>query len=285
MHDTGESNASIVDTASGQELFSAHTMDSIWVELAADSSAAHGPKLRIRLVSSRHPAVQQASIKAAYPLRLKGNQEPCEAAYPRRTEGQQEPSTMMADGQLSASVEKSKQPPHLHGRSQSVGETVLKPPLDGLEGAEGNSQNARAQKPAVLVLQKPRPGWKAKKAESEQESIAAVLDAVGSSLQADEQWNVSMAPASETRTTAESGHCPDQLVSGLSSPCVAFVEQGDRRMLLQGLWQLQLRIAKMSARADAALSLARSDRMKKLQTEMCDLYVEMRNVQEQLQVV
>lgn len=261
MRDTGESSASIVDTASGQELFSAHTMDSIWVELAADSSAAHGPKLRIRLVSSQHPAVQQASIKAAYPSGLKGNQEPFKAAYPRRAEGL------------------------LHGGSQSVGETVAKPPLDGVKAVEGNSQNARVQKSAVLRLQKPRPGRKARKAESEPESIAAVLDAVDSSLQTDEQWDVGMLPASEVRTTAESGHCPDQLVSGLASPCVAFLEQGGRRTLLQGFWHLQLRIAKMSARADAALSLANSDRMTKLKTEMCDLYAEMSNVQKQLQVV
>ena len=274
-----------MDTASGQELFSAHTMDSIWVELAADSSAAHGPKLRIRLVSSQHPAVQQASIKAAYPSRLRGNQEPLEAAYPRRTDGQQEPSIVLADGQLSATTEKSKQAPRLQGRPQSVGETAAKPPLDGLEGAEGNSQNARVQKSAVLGLQKPRPGRKAKKAESEPESIAAVLDAVDSLQVNVEQWDVGMVPASELRTTAESGHCPDQLVSGLASPCVAFLEQGDRRVLLQGFWQLQIRIAKMSARADAALSLASSDRMQKLQTKMCDLYAEMTSMQKQLQVV
>lgn len=36
-------------------------MDSIWVELAASGSTAHGPSLRIRLVSDQHPAVQAAS--------------------------------------------------------------------------------------------------------------------------------------------------------------------------------------------------------------------------------
>ena len=51
-------------------------MDTIWVELAADSSAAHGPRLRIRLVSSHHPAVRQASIKAAYPPRTQTRVQP-----------------------------------------------------------------------------------------------------------------------------------------------------------------------------------------------------------------
>ena len=36
-------------------------MDKIWVELAASGSTAHGPTLRIRLVSHHHPAVQAAS--------------------------------------------------------------------------------------------------------------------------------------------------------------------------------------------------------------------------------
>ncbi len=36
-------------------------MDKIWVELAASGSTAHGPTLRIRLVSDHHPAVQAAS--------------------------------------------------------------------------------------------------------------------------------------------------------------------------------------------------------------------------------
>ena len=259
-------------------------MDSIWVELAADSSAAHGPKLRIRLVSSQHPAVQQASIKAAYPPRLKGNQEHFESAYPQRTEGHQEPSSMMADRQLSsgqtlhARADMSKQQPDLHGRSDALGEAVAKQNSSGIGDVEGNSQGAQTQKPAVLGRQKPRPGRKAKKAELE--SIAAVLNAVDSSLQADAPWDTGMMPAG---TAAEFGHCPGQLVSGLASPCVALLEHADRRTLLQGYWQLRLRIAKMSARADAALSLASSDRMTKLQTEMCDLCAEMTNMQQQLQ--
>ena len=39
-------------------------MDKIWVELAASGSTAHGPTLRIRLVSDHHPAVQAASRAA-----------------------------------------------------------------------------------------------------------------------------------------------------------------------------------------------------------------------------
>ena len=291
-HGAVERSASIVDTTSGQELFSACTMDSIWVELAANSSAAHGPKLLIRLASSQHPAVKQASIKAAYPPRLKGNQEPFEAAYPQTSEGHQKPSSMMADRPLSsgqtlhAGSDMSKQQPRLHGRSESLGETVenSKQSLDGTDNVEGNMQSENRQKPAVLGLQKPRPGRKAKKAEPEMESIAAVLNAVDSSLQADVMWDTGMMPASEVGTTAAFGQCPERLVSGLVSPCVALLEHADRRTLLQGCWQLRLRVAKMSARADAALSLASSDRMTKLQTEMCDLCAEMRNVSKQLQV-
>lgn len=277
-----------MDTTSGQELFSAGTMDSIWVELAADSSAAHGPKLRIRLVSSQHPAVQQASIKAAYPPRLKGHQESLQAAYPQRPEGHQQPSSMMADRQLSSGqtlhtrADTSKQQPRLHGRTESLGETVTKQILDDTDNVEGNTQSEERQKPAVLGLRKPRPGRKARKAEPELESIAAALNAVDSSLQADVLWDTGLLPASEVPSTAAFGHCPEQLVSGLASPGVALLEHADRRRVLQGYWQLRLRIAKMSARADAALSLASSDHMTKLQTDLCDLCAEMRNMQKQL---
>ncbi len=42
-------------------MFKAQVMGRVWVELAASGSTAHGPRLRIRLVSDQHPAVQAAS--------------------------------------------------------------------------------------------------------------------------------------------------------------------------------------------------------------------------------
>ncbi len=52
-------------------------MDKVWVELAASGSTAHGPTLRIRLVSDHHPAVQAASPAA---------QAASEADYARRAQ-------------------------------------------------------------------------------------------------------------------------------------------------------------------------------------------------------
>lgn len=278
MHDTEKSSASVVDSSSGQELFSAHTMDSIWVELAADSSAAHGPKLRIRLVSSQHPAVQQASIKAA---------------YPQRTEGHQVPSAMgglssrqsVLQHTLHGGADTSRQQPDLHDRSGSFDESVSsgKQSLAGVGDLEGIIQDAQRQKLAALSLQKPRPGRKATKPGAELKSIAAVLDTMDTSMQAVSLQDIGKMPACELGTTAEFGHCAEQLVSCVASPCVVLLEHAARRQLLQAFWQLQLRIAKKSARADAALSLASSDRMAKLQCEMCDLSSEMKNLQKQLQ--
>ena len=128
------------------------------------------------------------------------------------------------------------------------------------------------------------PGRKAKKAEAKLESIAAVLNAVEASLQADDAWGTRTVPASELGTTAEFEGRPEQLVSCVASPCVALLDQSGKRPVLQALWDLQLRMARKSACADAALSLASSDRMLKLQTEMCDLSLEMSNMQKHLQV-
>ena len=59
--------ATIVNTRTGQRLFQANPMDNVWVELSAGGSAAHGPALRIRLVSEQHSAVQdaRAALRAA----------------------------------------------------------------------------------------------------------------------------------------------------------------------------------------------------------------------------
>lgn len=277
----GESSASIVNTVSGEELFSAGTMDTIWVELAADSSAAHGPRLRIRLVSSHHPAVRQASIKAAYPQGTQGRVEPS-------TTRNAQLGSVQAGLQhaLPGGAETSQQQPELHDGFEVLGEAGVsgKQSRAGEGGPGGKVQNDARQTSAMLQLQKPRPGQKAKKAEPKLESIAAVLNAVAASLQADATWYTCMVPASELGTMAEFEGRPEQLVSHVSSPCVAQLDHSGKRTVLQAIWDLQLRMAKKSACADAALSLASSDRMMKLQSDMCDLSLELANMQEQLQV-
>ncbi len=50
----------IVNVSSGEEVYETQAMDRVWVELAASGSTAHGHTLRIRLVSSQHPAAQAA---------------------------------------------------------------------------------------------------------------------------------------------------------------------------------------------------------------------------------
>lgn len=270
-----------MNSVSGHEVFSAHTMDTVWVELAADSSAAHGPRLRIRLVSSQHPAVRQASIKAAYPQRTPGQVDPSARGDGQLSSRQSGFQDVLHGGAESAL----KQQPDVHDGYESLDEAGVsgKQRLAGVAGARGTIQDETKQKSALLQLQKkPKPGQKARKAELE--SIAAVLDAVDASLQADAAWDTGMMPSNELGSTAETDHRPAQLISCVASPCVALLERSDKRTLLQAFWELQLRMAKKAACADAALSLASSDHMMKLQSEMCDLSLEMSNVQKQLQV-
>lgn len=277
----GESSVSIVNTVSGEELFSARTMDTIWVELAADTSAANGPRLRIRLVSSHHSAVRQASIKAAYPQQ---SQEGLEPSTTRNAQlGSRQAGLRHA---LPGSAETSQQQPELHDGFEFLGEAGVcgKQSRANVGGLGGQVQDEARQRSAVLQPQKPRPGQKAKRTEPKLESIAAVLHAVEASLQADATWNSCMVPGSVLGTTVELEGRPEQLVSHVSSPCVAQLDHSGKRTVLQALWDLQLRMAKKSACADAALSLASSDRMMKLQSDMCDLSLELSNLQEQLQV-
>lgn len=277
---TGESSVSIVHTTSGEEVFKAHTMDSIWVELAANSSAAHGPTLRIRLASSHHPAVQQASIKAAYTEKDNWHQKASPIGNPL-------PSSRQPAHQLSGAFTSKHQHPHRHDGVGTGDSTAAfeKQKLTGMVERDSGLQHKQDQKPDVLRLDKPKPGRKAKKAEPELKSIAAVLNAVELSVYHDSMQADGMIPAMEQGTSDEADQHPVQLVNCSAYPCLEPVSSVDRRTLLQAFWQLQLKHSKMSARADNALSLATSDRMARLQARMNDLSLEMRNVCKQLQVV
>ena len=275
VHDAGEGSASIVDTASGQELFTAHTMDRVWVELAANSSAAHGPTLRIRLASRQHPAVQSAPIKAAYPdqaqRQQKASQLGTELPRPRQAALQH------------GNFDTFKQLDELHGRPRVTERASLagKQHLTGLSEMHNKASGAANGQVDISKLEKPKPGRKAKKVEPEVTSIAAVLTAESTSQHSGEHHGDSM--IGDHGITDEAACCPEQLLQCSAPLCI---EPGvDRWTLLQTLWQMQLQLGKMSARADTALSHASSQRMTTLQTKMSDLTLEMRDLRQQLQVV
>ena len=276
----GESSVSIVHMTSDEELFKAHTMDNIWVELAANSSAAHGPTLRIRLASAQHPAVQAASIKAAYTPKADWHEETTSIGSPLL-------SSRQPAHQLSEVSGSRHQKPQAYDDLGIADKKAAsgKQMLSGIMKHEGTVQDVLGQKPDFLRLEKPKLDRKAKKAEPELKSITAVLNAMDLSMCHDSTQTAGMIPATEQGTSDEAGQHPVQLVSCSACPCVELVTSADRRTSLQAFWQLQLQHSKMSARADRALCFASSDRMARLQTKMNDLSLEMRHVRKQLQVI
>ena len=70
MH-ADDSQASIIEDKTGQAVLQTKAMANLWVELSASGSTAHGPALRIRLVSDHHPQLhsrQSASVAKTSPV-------------------------------------------------------------------------------------------------------------------------------------------------------------------------------------------------------------------------
>ncbi|KAL4852980.1 DIS3-like exonuclease 1 [Chlorella vulgaris] len=55
----------IVEAASGRQVAAYRSMQRVWVELSADGSRAHGPRLRMRLLADEHPGALAAAAKQA----------------------------------------------------------------------------------------------------------------------------------------------------------------------------------------------------------------------------
>ncbi|KAI3434597.1 hypothetical protein D9Q98_002666 [Chlorella vulgaris] len=55
----------IVEAASGRHVAAYRSMQRVWVELSADGSRAHGPRLRMRLLADEHPGALAAAAKEA----------------------------------------------------------------------------------------------------------------------------------------------------------------------------------------------------------------------------
>lgn len=65
-----DSQAFIIEDKTGQAVLRTKAMGNLWVELSASGSTAHGPALRIRLVSDHHPQLrsrQSASVARTNP--------------------------------------------------------------------------------------------------------------------------------------------------------------------------------------------------------------------------
>lgn len=56
---------SVVEAASGRQVAAYRPMQRLWVQLSADGSRAHGPRLRMRLLADEHPAAVQAAEREA----------------------------------------------------------------------------------------------------------------------------------------------------------------------------------------------------------------------------
>ncbi|DBA71011.1 TPA: hypothetical protein ACH3X2_011442 [Trebouxia sp. C0005] len=256
--ETGDNCASIVNVASGQVTFKAEPMDKVWVELAASGSTAHGPTLRIRLVSAHHPAVQAVSqaVQAA-----------SEADYAQRAQR----AESVPGGQPTAEASGDQQGGEsLAGRGQTPQGSSVK----------GKEDSADRQLPGAAEQQKA--GRRGRKAAAEATTIAAVL-AFHGDLHSNQHMGGLDDCASDTDVSAYAMQCcPAQLANYEACPGVELSAETDKASLLHTLWLSQLRAGKLLARANAAVT--DSQRMTRLQTRLKQLSVETMHLQRQHQV-
>ena len=261
--------AAMVEDKTGEAVFQTAAMANVWVELSASGSTAHGPALRIRLVSEQHPQLaerKQAEGLTSKPVlaSAKGMQKhskgtPCvnidsSGFHMRSPAGAAWPAAVQAGAAVQATSSVDSKTMH----NNAIGRA------DAQESKKGEGRSAASKQQHRRA------------ANRELGTIAAVL---ASSFVFDESelslaglhlgCNTAIASADVHQDLVHAQASADQqLVSCTALPVVT-----DRHAVnaanctgASGVWQAQLRLGKVKAKVDA--SLTSSDRMNRLQTKL-----------------
>lgn len=114
--DNKEESLLILDASTGIQIAEYRPMQHIWVEMGADSSRTHGPRLRLRLLADEHPAVHAAK-KLSY-QHLPGTSTKSEKSSGVNITEREEPSAMQRVMRQRAA--KPYRPPEMFGSSSST---------------------------------------------------------------------------------------------------------------------------------------------------------------------
>lgn len=264
--------AAIVEDKTGEAVFHTAAMANVWVELSASGSTAHGPALRIRLVSDQHP--QLAKRKQAEGLKskpvlasAKGMQKHSKGSacvnvdssgfHMQSPAGAAWPAGVQAGAAVQATSSVDSKTMH----NNAIGRA------DDQESKKGEGR------PAASKQQHRRA------ANRELGTIAAVL-ASNSVFEESELslaglnlgCNTAIASADVHQDLVHAQASADQqLVSCKTLPVVIELLEGHavnaaNCTRASGVWQAQLRLGKVKAKVNASLTL--STRMSRLQTKL-----------------
>ena len=256
-----DAEATIVEEKTGEVVFQVAAMASVWVELSASGSAAHGPALHICLVSDQYP--QLAERKQAEGPRFK----PIVAS----AKGKQKHSTGKV-GNHGTRIEMQSKACHaapagaLVQAMSDVDSEALHNHTD--TGASPQESRNGERKPAASKIQHK------KHANDDLSTIAAVLassfvseeDRVPQEIMSlDHNQTIASIDVQQDLVHAHaSGHQP--LVSCKALPSVTDIHVFDAGSCACAVWQAQLRLGKINARVNASLST--SEHMNRVQSKM-----------------
>lgn len=279
-----DGSASIVEDNTGDVVFEATVMGNIWVELSASGSTAHGPALRIRTVSNRHP--QLLELKRAEQrtqqknLHQKGQVKLTAALPPSMHKSSRGRAAAAGKG-----VQKQSTAGHAEPVEHGVGEAAAKTSGHTSMSSEAPHSRTSGNAHARGISQeqgKPvqRKSQKKANALEEHDSIAAVLASrfIPDRDRGESELDVGLVSAHDQQHLAQAAAKP-QLISCDMFPIIdqSFISNPQS---VCDLWQAQLRLGKLAAKVEA--SLTSSERIHRLQTKLQASCVQVAKVQQGL---
>ena len=290
-----DSQASIIEDKTGQAVLRTKAMGNLWVELSASGSTAHGPALRIQLVSDHHPQLhsrQSASIAKTSSVAPSASYSHSRRSGSMAEAGMQKGSMaahampaganeITGRGVIPAQHDSHAMPARSNdshampaGSNDSSGPGLLPAQHDSgvLQGTAKDIAELVGDQQRTGLPKDSRHRHK-KHMKAEHSSIAAVLastvlcDEFGDSVeQANPKHGMADVHADVQQDLMHAEASGKQQLLGcdvLPSPTQGHVSDVG---YMCSLWQAQLRLGKLAARVNA--SLTSSERMSRLQTKL-----------------
>lgn len=261
--------AAIVEDKTGEAVFQIAAMANVWVELSGSGSTAHGPALRIRLVSDQHPQLaerKQAEGPTSKPVlaSAKGMQKHSKGSacvnidssgfHMQSPAGAAWPAGVQAGAAVQATSSVDSKAMH----NNAIGRA------DAQEGKKGEGRSAASKQQHRRAANR-KLGTIAAVLASNFVFEESKLSLAGLNL----GCNTAIASADVRQDLVHAQASADQqLVSCKALPVVieGHTVNAANCTRASGVWQAQLRLGKVKAKVNASLTL--STRMSRLQTKL-----------------
>jgi len=243
LHRPAPDTVQVVDTSSGQLLWQATAWQRVWVQLSADGSRAHGPRLAMHMVMDTHPQVLAARLEQQNLAAGSGPEEPV------RQQQQGQPVTAAANQKPQATSPAAAAT--LDSSSRSAAEEIGRVPGRQADDKEGSSPGtlAGSGRLAVAVLEAPAP--------LDQEGSPTLLSCAwvpGGQQQQQQQLGAEAAEALLRRLHAAAAECRVRASAASPSSSSRRRHTATLALLQHHISTLQQRLAQQQQQQQAAYS-------------------------------